>query len=77
MLISTYEEFSCMRKNNNIITMAYSIVVLLIEKNAESIHWPSDSNETPLHKVCAHSHNIKIAELLIDKGANINAVYVS
>lgn len=53
-----------------------SIVELLVEKNAECVHWLSDNYETPLHRVCAHSHNIRIAKLLIDKGANINAVYI-
>ena len=62
---------------NNLCYTAYSVVVLLVEENAECIHWISDSFETALHKVCAHSHNIKIAELLIDKGANVNAVYVA
>ena len=50
---------------------------LLVEKNAECVHWVSDSYETPLHRVCAHSHNIQIAKLLIDKGVNINVMYES
>ena len=53
-----------------------SIVELLVERNAECVHWLSDNYETPLHRVCAHSHNIRIAKLLIDKGANINATYI-
>ena len=51
----------------------YRVVELLVQKNAECVHWEGGSKETPLHKVCTYSCDIKIAKLLIDKGANVNA----
>ena len=54
----------------------FRIVEVLVEKNAECVHWKGHNNRTPLHCACRTSpsgDHVQIVKYLINKGANVNA----